>query len=193
MFFTDMRYCQFILALALTASKYAATETEFSLEAPSYELDTDEGAWDPDDSLFAANSDDVYPMTADDNIFSLSSDPYIEVSANNPSICNDENQSPSRKRARSGICVDETDSSRSGTVEYDPRLPGTVAEQDEIKKQWCPETAFQGILDIPVCSQYDDIQILSSDLTDVDTGVPLSATGLKIVVTARLSMSWLPF
>lgn len=188
-----MRRRQFILVLTLTASKYAATETEFSLGAPSYELDTNEGAWDPDNSLFAVNSDDLYPMTADDNIFSLSSDPSTEVFANNPSTCTDENQRPNRRRARSGICVDETDSSRTGTLEYDPRLPGTVAEQDEIKKQWCPETAFQGILDIPVCSQYDEIQILSSDLTDIDTGVPLSATGLKIVVTARLSMSWLPF
>lgn len=179
--------------LALTASMYAATETEFSLEAPSYELDTDEGAWDTDTSPFAPSSDDLYPMTADDNLFSLSSDPYIEVSANNPSICVDGNQPSRRRRARSGICVDETGSSRSGTLEYDPRLPGTVVEQDQLKAQWCPQTAFQGILDIPVCSQYDDIQILSSDLTDFDTGVPLSSTGLKIILTARLSMSWEPF
>lgn len=188
-----MRCYQFILVLALMASRYAATETEFSLDEPLYELNTDEGAWDTDTSLFAANSDDLYPTTADDNIFPLSSDPYTEVFADNPSICINGNHPSSRRRARSGICADETGSSRSNTVEYDPRIPGTLVEQDQIKNQWCPEKTFQGLLDIPVCSQYDDIQILSSDLTDFDTGVPLSATGLKIVVTARLSLSQLPF
>ena len=192
-FFIVMRYCQLTLVLAFSASRYAAAKTEFSLDEPLYEEDTEEGAWDTDTSLFAAHSDDLYSTTTEDNIFPVTSDPYTEMFADNPSICIDENQPSSRIRARSGICVDETDSSRSGTVEYDPRLPGTLAEQDQVKKQWCPGTAFQGILDIPVCSQYEDIQILPSDLTDFDTGVPLSSTGLKTVVTAKLSMSSPPF
>lgn len=182
----------FALVLALTASRYAAAETEFSFDEPLNELNTDGKEWDPDASLFAP-SDDLYPTTTEDNLFPMSSDPSTAAFADNPSICTNGNQPPSRIRARSGTCADEINSGRSGTAVYDPRIPGTVAEQDEIKQQWCPETAYQGILDIPVCSQYDDIEILSSDLTDFDTGQPLSATGLKIIVTASLSMSCSPF
>ena len=188
-----MRYCQFILVWVFTASRCAAAEMEFSLDEPLYDLDTEVGAWDADTSMFAAHSDDLYSTTAEDNIFPVASDPLTAVSPDNLSICIDENQPSSRIRARSGVCVDETDSSHSGTVEYDPRLPGTLAEQDRVKKQWCPGTAFQGILDIPVCSQYEDIQILPSDLTDLDTGWPLTSTGLKTIVTAKLSMSSSPF
>ena len=185
-----MRYCQFSLVLALTASRYAATQTEFPLDEPLGELITDEGAWDnTEPPLFAAIFDDLYSMTDEGSVFPWSSDPYAEVFADDPSICIDQDQPSSRIRARSGICADENDTTRSGTAVYDPRLPGTLAEQNEVKKQWCPEIAYQGVLDIPVCSQYEDIQILSSDLTDFDTGQPLTETGLKIILTASLSMS----
>lgn len=187
-----MRWCQFLLVLVLMPSRYAAKGIEFPFDDTLDELDPDEGPWDPGPSLFV-DSDEFYSTTAEDSFFSAGSGPYTAVSADNASTCMIEDPPLSRIRERSGVCENENEFSGSSTAVYDPRLPGTLAEQEEIKSQWCPEEAYHGVLDIPVCSQYEDIQILPSDLTDVDTGEPLSATGLKTIVTGSLSMSCLPY
>lgn len=183
-----MRLHRFAPVLAFTASRYAAAEVEFPFDEPLDELNMHGGGWDTDASLFAPPDNDPYPMT-EDPLLNWDSDSYPAVLAEIPDFCIDENQPPSRIRARAGVCVDGSNPSGSGTGVYDPPVPGTLAEQEETKKKWCPEAAFQGILNVPVCSQYEEIQILSNDLTDFDTGVPLTTTGLKMVVTATLSRS----
>ena len=178
--------------LAFTVSRYAAAEVEFPFDKPLDALNMHGGEWATEASLFAPPNDDPYLMT-EDPLLDWNSDLDPVVLADIPNLCSNENSPSSRIRARSGVCVDGSNPSSSGTGVYDPPVPGTLAEQDETKKKWCPEIAFKGILDIPVCSQYDEIQILSNDLTDFDTGVPMTTTGLKMVVTATLSRSWILF
>lgn len=177
--------------LAIDLCIYVAADTGFlSDDDPMSELNGNEGGWNADFSLFA-DSDRLDQM-ADEPLFNSNDDSYGTFPTENPQLCLDPDQAPSRLRARSGVCPSEMNSagsgSGSGTAVQNPPIPGTFTEQsDETKRQWCPDVVYQALLNIPVCSYYDDIQILSSDLTDFDTGKPLTATGLKTIVSAYLS------
>ena len=158
-----------------------------------FEVNPDGEEWVTADASLFAQPDRPYPTTEDPFFASTGGDPDAAVlSADIFSSCVDGNQPPSRIRARSELCPNEIDSTGLGTAVSAPSVPGAASEQDDgTKKKWCPEDIYQGLLNIPVCSQFDDISILSSDLVDYNTGKPLTATGLKIIVTATLSKSGL--
>lgn len=186
----------FILLWAFIASRYTIAQgSDLLFEDPLEDLGLNSGAadWGVEGSLF----DEPYSATAmtppptDDNLFNLDSEPFSTLLADNTDICMNEPQisSPqrSRIRARTAVCAPE-DSSSSKKTYKTPQELGLLT-QESINDYWCPTRIYQGILNIPVCSEYDELQIIPSDLMDPETLIPLTTTGLKEILTCSFSTS----
>jgi hypothetical protein len=173
-----MRHYRFVLMLVSITSRSVAAQADIFVDDGLDELN---GASEWDQEVLDFNQyDDPYPLT-EEALF-LDTDPYPLELADITSACTDTNQSPSRVRARAEYCSEGDFPFRHDQGDDDLTIPSNLWDSD---KPYCAN--YKGLLDIPVCSFYEEIQIIPSDLTDFDTGQLLSKTGLKHVLSSELS------
>jgi hypothetical protein len=196
-----MRRHHLIILWAFTASRsITAQESDSLFGNPGDGMSPNSGPdWDLNASLFdsidAPYAETITTSTTDDGgLLHLDNDSFSTLLADHTDMCSDQFQTsspPGRIRARGAVCSDG-DSSKPPKIETN-NVPSALKlmTQEAIDDYWCPTSIFQGILNTPVCSEYEEVESFTSTLMDAAPLSPLNNMGLKKIFTCSLRTSLL--